>query len=123
MAGKRVDLSFNRRDTFDPCNLIGNFKAILRQADLPDLRFHDLRHTAATLMLQQGVHPKVVQERLGHTDIALTLNTYSHVLPDIQEEAVQKIDRVLASKGADLKPKAPEQPTDLDHAYLEEPHE
>jgi len=49
-------------------------------------------------MLQQGIHPKVVQERLGHADIALTLNTYSHVLPNIQEEAVQKLDLLFSSK-------------------------
>lgn len=69
----------------DTQNLFRNFKALLKRADLPDIRFNDLRHTAATLMLQQGIHPKVVQERLGHADISLTLNTYSHVLPDIQE--------------------------------------
>jgi hypothetical protein len=55
-------------------------------------------------MLQQGIHPKVVQERLGHADIALTLNTYSHVLPDIEEEAVQKLDRLLTSKESGSKP-------------------
>ena len=107
----------------DPRNLIRNFKAILRQAELPDIRFHDLRHTAATLMLQQGIHPKVVQERLGHADIALTLNTYSHVLPDIQEEAVQKMDRVLASKRANRKLEAPEQPADLESIYFKKAHD
>jgi integrase len=61
----------------------------------PDIRFHDLRHTAATLMLQQGIHPKVVQERLGHSDISMTLNTYSHVLPSMQEEAADKMDELL----------------------------
>ncbi len=60
-----------------------------------ELRFHDLRHTATTLMLQQAVNPKVVQERLGHADIALTLNTYSHVLPAMQEEAAAKLDELL----------------------------
>jgi integrase len=68
---------------------------LLKHTALPDIRFHDMRHTAATLMLQQGIHPKVVQERLGHSDIALTLNTYSHVLPSIQEEAVQKLDQLF----------------------------
>jgi len=79
----------------DPRNLYRQFKSALRSAALPDIRFHDLRHTAATLMLQQHTHPKVVQERLGHSDIALTLNTYSHVLPDIQEEAAETISRAL----------------------------
>src|SRR5215217_811450 len=50
----------------------------------PQPRFHDLRHTCTTLLLKQGVNPKFVQERLGHADISLTLNVYSHVLPDIQ---------------------------------------
>jgi hypothetical protein len=71
---------------------------VLRQARSPDICFHDLRHTAATLMLQQSIHPKVVQERLGHADIALTLNTYSHVLPNIQEEVVQKLDQLFSVK-------------------------
>lgn len=79
----------------DHSNLFKDFKEILKRAELPNIRFHDLRHTAATLMLQQGVHPKVVQERLGHSDIALTLNTYSHVLPSMQEEAAEKMDELL----------------------------
>ena len=72
-----------------------DFKATLKLANLPDIRFHDLRHTSATLMLQQGTHPKIVQERLGHSDISLTLNTYSHVLPSMQEEAAEKLDELL----------------------------
>jgi integrase len=79
----------------DPRNLFRQFKDLLKEAKLPNIRFHDLRHTAATLMLQQHTHPKVVQERLGHSDISLTLNTYSHVLPDIQDEAAEKISQVL----------------------------
>jgi integrase len=68
---------------------------LIRKAGLPDIRLHDLRHTAATLMLKQGVHPKIVQERLGHADIVLTLNTYSHVLPTMQNEAAAKLDELL----------------------------
>ena len=79
----------------DPSNMYKDFKDTLKMADLPDIRFHDLRHTAATLMLQQGTHPKIVQERLGHSDISLTLNTYSHVLPSMQEEAAEKMDEIL----------------------------
>jgi len=79
----------------DHRNLYRFFKLFLKGAGLPDVRFHDLRHTAATLMLQQGIHPKVVQERLGHADITLTLNTYSHVLPSMQEEAAEKLDELL----------------------------
>jgi integrase len=73
----------------------GEFKPILRAAKLPVIRFHDLRHTSATLLLSQGVHPKVVQERLGHSQISVTLDTYSHVLPTMQVEAAGKFDRML----------------------------
>ena len=59
------------------------------------LRLHDLRHTHATQLLSQGVHPKIVSERLGHATVAITLDTYSHVLPGMQEEAAQKIDAAL----------------------------
>jgi len=58
-------------------------------------RFHDLRHTHATMLLRQGVHPKVVQERLWHANVGITLDTYSHVMPGMQEEAAEKIDAGL----------------------------
>jgi integrase len=79
----------------DHRNLFRDFKELLKKTGLPNIRFHDLRHTAASLMLLQGIHPKVVQERLGHSDISLTLNTYSHVLPSMQEEAAEKMDELL----------------------------
>ena len=59
------------------------------------MRFHDLRHTCASLLLAAGTHPKVVQERLGHATIALTLDTYSHVVSGMQREAAEKLDEVL----------------------------
>jgi integrase len=68
---------------------------IVRAAGLPYIRPHDLRHTAATLMLLQGVHPKVVSEMLGHASVAITLSLYSHVLPDMQLAATTAMDRVL----------------------------
>jgi integrase len=80
---------------WDHSNVVKHYKSFLQQAGLPNIRFHDLRHTAATMMLQQGVNPKIVQERLGHADITLTLNTYSHVLPAMQEEAAEKMDELL----------------------------
>jgi len=58
-------------------------------------RFHDLRHTAATLLLIQGVHAKVVSEMLGHSSIGLTLDIYSHVLPDMQQQAVTAMEHLL----------------------------
>lgn len=62
------------------------------------LRFHDLRHTHATLMLAQGSNPKIVSERLGHASIRVTMDTYSHVLPNLQAEEAAKLDRLLAER-------------------------
>jgi integrase len=77
-------------------NLTRAFKAALKRAGLPEgTRFHDLRHTCATLLLRQGVNPKYVQELLGHADISLTLNVYSHVLPDMGDAAAGAMDAVL----------------------------
>jgi integrase len=59
------------------------------------IRFHDIRHTAATLMFKEGIHPKVVQEILGHSSITLTLDTYTHIIPSMQEEEPQKFDKLL----------------------------
>jgi integrase len=87
----------------EPRSLMRHFKSVLNAAGLPDIRFHGLRHTAATLMLQQGIHPKVVQERLGHSAISLTLDTYSHVLPSMQEEAAKAMDELLTPIAVDLK--------------------
>ena len=67
------------------------FRKAVKEAMLPDLRLHDLRHTHATLALQAGIHPKVVSERLGHATVAITLDTYSHAIPAMQEEAAAKI--------------------------------
>lgn len=71
------------------------FKPLLKDAGLPDIRLYDLRHTCATLLLAAGVNPKVVSERLGHASITLTLDTYSHVLPDMQAAAVEKLEKIL----------------------------
>jgi integrase len=69
-----------------------------KKADLPDIRFHDLRHSAATLLLSLGVHPKVVQELLGHTQISMTMDIYSHVLPSMQQDAVSKLNDLLVRR-------------------------
>jgi integrase len=61
------------------------------------MRLHDLRHTAATLLLQQGIHPRVVQEMLGHSSLALTLQVYSHGMSTMQREADDRLDSVLAN--------------------------
>jgi integrase len=74
-----------------------HFLPLVRKAGLPLIRFHDLRHTAATLLLLQGVHVKVVSEMLGHSSVSITLDRYSHVLPDMQQDAMQAMQRVLGS--------------------------
>lgn len=76
-------------------NVVRDFKGLLQRAGLPDMRFHDLRHTAATLMLLGDVPVKVVSERLGHADIRITLDTYSHVLPTMGKEAAAKMHQLL----------------------------
>ena len=88
------------------CTVIGGYispgdisskllRNILQKAGLPRIRFHDLRHSAATLLLSMGVHPKVVQELLGHSQISMTMDIYSHVLPTMQKEAMEKINTLL----------------------------
>ncbi|MFC1990505.1 tyrosine-type recombinase/integrase [Chloroflexota bacterium] len=62
------------------------------------IRLHDARHTHASLMLKQGIHPKIVQERLGHSSIQMTIDTYSHVAPGIQEAATNRFDEILNQK-------------------------
>ena len=81
----------------EPGNLLRrSFWPLLEQAGLPRIRFHDLRHTAATLLLAAGTHPKVAQETLGHSTVGMTLDLCSHAAPDMQETAVQAMEAVLA---------------------------
>lgn len=98
------DLVFTRADGY-PLRanhvLQRMFTPILQRAHLPLIRFHDLRHTAATLLLVQGIHPKVVSEMLGHSTVSMTLDIYSHVLPDMQKDATQALDRLLAQDQGD----------------------
>jgi integrase len=70
---------------------------LVRRIGLRGIRLHDCRHTHASLMLKQGVHPKIVQERLGHASIGLTLDTYSHVVPGLQEAAAAGFDKIIAA--------------------------
>ena len=69
---------------------------LVRRTGLKSIRLHDARHSHASLMLKQGIHPKVVQERLGHSSIQVTLDTYSHVAPGMQEAAAARFDEMLA---------------------------
>lgn len=99
------DLVFSQPDgsPLKPDTITNTFLRIARKAGLLNVRLHDLRHTHATLMLQQGVHPKIVQERLGHATIAITLDTYSHVLPGLQEAAALRFDEGLKDYSPKLK--------------------
>ena len=74
------------------------FRQAVRRAMLPMIRPHDLRHTHATLALQAGIHPKVVSERLGHANISITLDTYSHAIPAMQEEAAERIAELVSGE-------------------------
>ena len=71
------------------------FKPIIETAGLPSIRLYDLRHTCATLLLAANENPKIVSERLGHASVTMTLDTYSHVLPDMQEKATAKLEEIL----------------------------
>jgi integrase len=92
-----LDLVLDRGDgqPVNPGTLSSGWYRFCRTRGLPAVRFHDLRHGHATLMLLQGVHPKVVSERLGHASIGITLDTYSHVLPSMQAQAVEAFDELF----------------------------
>ncbi len=91
------DLVFPRPDgrPWSPDAFTSAFSAFIRRSGLPRIRFHDLRHSHASQLLRQGVHPKVVSERLGHSTVGITLDTYSHVLPGLQRDAALGIDLAL----------------------------
>ena len=78
-----------------PNTVTHNWIKLARRAGLNGIRLHDARHTHASLMLKQGVHPKIVQERLGHSSIQVTLDTYSHVAPELQQSAAEYFDSIL----------------------------
>jgi integrase len=82
----------------DRRNVTQEFQALLAAAGLPRLRFHDLRHSCATLLLAQGVPARVVMELLGHSDIGTTLGVYSHVVPALQRAAADRIDAALGGR-------------------------
>lgn len=84
----------------EPRALNEDFDRILAKAALRRVRLHDLRHACASFLLAQGVHPRVVTELLGHSQISLTMNTYSHVMPDTMREAVERMEPFLAVEKA-----------------------
>ena len=78
-----------------------SFRELADKLDLPAIRLHDLRHTWATLALSAGIHPKVVQERLGHANVSITLNIYAHVAPVLHDDAAETVARLMRSKAVD----------------------
>jgi integrase len=96
-AGRKTTASSVRRSArpLHPRSLITDFDDVLQRSGLPRIRFHDLRHSAATLMLVQGISPRVVMEILGHSEIRLRLETYSHVIPGLRREAADRMEATL----------------------------
>jgi integrase len=83
-------------------NLRRNFSIFIKKANVKKIRFHDLRHTHATLLLKQGVHPKIVSERLGHADTRITLDRYSHLLPNMQKDTAREFGKMLFGQSSQL---------------------
>jgi integrase len=81
-----------------PSNVSQAWRRLARRMGYSKIRFHDLRHTCATLLFKAGIHPKIVQERLGHSSIAITLDTYSHVSPGLQHKAAEALDIILLNR-------------------------
>ena len=97
LAWQKGNWTFTRPDGrhLTPDVVSHEFEKLMTRLNLPNVRLHDLRHTHATLLLAQGVHPKVVQERLGHASISITMDTYSHVIPGLQEKAALAFETAL----------------------------
>jgi integrase len=80
---------------FPPIYISQGWGKFMKKSKLARLRFHDLRHTHATHMLANGVHPKIASECLGHSKVGITLDLYSHVIPGMQEDAAAMVDKAL----------------------------
>jgi integrase len=93
-----LDLVFATPDghPLHPNSVALRYNRLIARADIPRIRFHDLRHTFATLMLANGEHPKVVQEILGHSDVGMTMNRYSHVTMNMQRAAADRLDDLMS---------------------------
>jgi len=94
---KENDLVFSRVDgkPLRPNSITRAWDMMCKRAGVKKIRLHDARHTHASLMLKQGIHPKIVQERLGHSSIQITLDTYSHVAPGLQQAAANRFDEII----------------------------
>ena len=100
MVGRGLVVDAGGGRPWNPDRFSAAWPEFLARRGLPHVRFHDLRHAHATFMLMQGVHPKVVSERLGHASIGITLDTYSHVLPTMQEQAARAFDELFPTAGS-----------------------
>jgi len=102
LGGERnpLDLIFTREDggPLDGTVVTHQFHRLLGQAHLDQRRFHDLRHSCATLLLAQGVPARVVMEILGHSQIALTMNTYAHVIPELRRNAAERMEALIQER-------------------------
>jgi integrase len=83
-----------------PNTVTRTFSKLVDESGLPRIRLHDLRHTHATLSLQAGIHVKVVSERLGHSSVTITLDTYSHAIPGLQRDAAEKVAALIPGLGS-----------------------
>ena len=81
----------------EPRNVVRKFHTLLKNAGLPRSRFHDLRHSCASLLLAQGVPARTVMDILGHSQISLTMNTYAHVMPAMKQDAMDLMESILTS--------------------------
>jgi integrase len=97
---QNLDLVVRQEDgsPVKPDSMTQKWERFLKKYNLPKIRLHDLRHSNATALIQAGVSPKVVQQRLGHSDVNITLNTYTHVLPEMDIEAAEKLDDIILKK-------------------------
>jgi len=86
-----------------PDSITHTFLKLARKCGLAGIRLHDVRHTHASLMLKQGIHPKIGQERLGHSRIQVTLDTYSHVAPGLQQAAAARFDDIITVEEKEVK--------------------
>lgn len=93
--GSQLVFTIGEGHPLQPTNVTRRFQKLTKEAGLPVIRLHDLRHTHATIALGLGIHPKIVSERLGHATIALTLDIYSHAIPHLQTEAADKLGKAI----------------------------
>ena len=107
-------------NTIHPHAVYESFKRIVRNAGVPAMRFHDLRHTHGSLLLKEGIPVKVVSERLGHAHIAHTLQTYQHVLPSMQADAAAAAERLSKPRPATSKRRSTTKPAERSEEHTSE---